>query len=98
MLSRSGENLAEVGFVGETILRRCGACVFEDGWNWRPQWRPAWRGPAALGDARYLGIRLRIGSPPPSVTGGTALADGGWLARVVEPDSLDGRVRLSAAG
>ena len=99
VLGRSGEQLDAVGYVASMCVRTELVARFEDGLALSPATARIWRGPAVLGDGRYLGSRLLIeggaaGAATPA--GWTPLAAGGRLARVVHADPLVGRQLLAA--
>ena len=63
VLGRSTEDPAAVGFASELSIARDGVALLEDGLCLSPAFMAAWRGPAVLGDARYVGSRLQLCRP-----------------------------------
>ena len=107
VLGRSGEDPAAIRFSSETRILCNGAPLLDDGLALEPAAAEVWRGPAVLGDARYIGSQLLAGSADREATGEangeagnlptgwTTLAGGGRLARVLDADPLVGRKRLA---
>ena len=94
---------AAICFASETRIACSGAPLLDDGLVLEPVTAEVWRGPALLGDARYLGSQLLVGSadreadraggnPPP---GGPRSPVAGGLPECSMPTPLVGRRRLA---